>query len=309
MNRPPDLDQRVSDWLGAEAPPRAPRAVLSVTLDRVAHVGQERPIGMPLVGWAGGSARLRWAILGVLLVGALLGAIAGTGAILQREDSVTRSPDPVDLAWNPERVGQDWPGPLRAEPGIGAPIAFVAIRSNEGVGYEDPLGDAVPAPLALVDIDMVNIREGCWSSMTREACIDFDLVTRPASSRLDPRNGWMAYGIVVDNTGDGHPDLRFGIDNANGAENAWGRMWVTDLHTGATQTFNSLEDPAVMDAVFPLAGTDVTERLGHVFVRHPGPVFRFYVWASAIVDGRIVGTDYAPDVGWIDFRAVAQPVP
>ena len=25
----------------------------------------------------------------------------------------------------------------------------------------------------------------------------------------------------------------------------------------------------------------------------------FYAWASAIVDGRVVATDYAPDTGWL----------
>jgi hypothetical protein len=32
------------------------------------------------------------------------------------------------------------------------------------------------------------------------------------------------------------------------------------------------------------------------------PVFHFYVWASVIVDGQIVATDYAPDAGWITLR-------
>lgn len=31
----------------------------------------------------------------------------------------------------------------------------------------------------------------------------------------------------------------------------------------------------------------------------PGPVDPFYVWASVIEDGRVVATDYAPDVGWL----------
>jgi hypothetical protein len=29
----------------------------------------------------------------------------------------------------------------------------------------------------------------------------------------------------------------------------------------------------------------------------------FYFWSSLIVDGGIVATDYAPDVGWIDMNA------
>ena len=31
----------------------------------------------------------------------------------------------------------------------------------------------------------------------------------------------------------------------------------------------------------------------------PGLVDPFYVWASVIEDGRVVATDYAPDVGWL----------
>ena len=31
-----------------------------------------------------------------------------------------------------------------------------------------------------------------------------------------------------------------------------------------------------------------------------GLVDPFYTWASVIVDGRVVATDYAPDVGWLD---------
>ena len=31
----------------------------------------------------------------------------------------------------------------------------------------------------------------------------------------------------------------------------------------------------------------------------PGLVDPFYVWASVIENGRVVATDYAPDVGWL----------
>ena len=36
---------------------------------------------------------------------------------------------------------------------------------------------------------------------------------------------------------------------------------------------------------------------------------RFYAWASVIVDGRVVATDYAPDVGWLDRSPDAKPLP
>ena len=44
MNARPTLERRVTDWLQAEAPARAPDRVLATTLDRVAVVGQERTL-------------------------------------------------------------------------------------------------------------------------------------------------------------------------------------------------------------------------------------------------------------------------
>ena len=35
----------------------------------------------------------------------------------------------------------------------------------------------------------------------------------------------------------------------------------------------------------------------------------FYAWASVILDGRVVATDYAPDVGWLDPSPDAKPLP
>ena len=34
----------------------------------------------------------------------------------------------------------------------------------------------------------------------------------------------------------------------------------------------------------------------------------FYAWASVIVNGRVVATDYAPDVGWLDRSPDAKPL-
>ncbi len=245
MNGRPDLERQVRDWLMATAPAQAPRGVLDAALERVADVGQERSLGGPLGGRVGGSGWLRWAIVGAALAAAILGAIAGAGAVLRREDAIIRppqavdltpqavdltpqavdlTPQAVDLAWTLERAAQDWPGPLRAEPADGAPIAFVAPGSDEGAVFRDPRGDTVPAPLAVVDIVEVLIREGCWMSLTTEGCFFYDMASPLAPSQLDPHSGWFAYGIVVDNTGDGRPDLRFGVDNA--AANAGGRMWL-----------------------------------------------------------------------------------
>ena len=44
MNARPTLERRLTDWLQADAPARAPERVLDGALDRVAVVGQERTI-------------------------------------------------------------------------------------------------------------------------------------------------------------------------------------------------------------------------------------------------------------------------
>ncbi len=85
MNEP-DLGRLVTDWLRADAPPRAPDRVLTVALDRVHWVGQERPLGgRRFDGWIRRSPRLGWAIVGVVLAAALLGAI-GVGAWLVQHE-------------------------------------------------------------------------------------------------------------------------------------------------------------------------------------------------------------------------------
>ena len=194
-------------------------------------------------------------------------------------------PDQV-ASWSPQSALQDWPGSLRKEPAGGAPVVFLAHGSDEPVGYDDPPGDVRPSALAVVDVLQVAIREGCWGSLTTEACVFFHMGA-PGWGR-DPRTDWIAYGIVVDNNGDGLPDLRFGIDNA---DDGGARMWQIDLATHTTRAFGESLEGDVMDA-------DV----GHIWVRHPGNDFRFYVWASKIRGGEVVATDYAPDFGWIKLH-------
>jgi len=85
MNDRSDLEFLVTDWLRAAAPARAPDRVLATALEQVAGVGQERPLGGRRFGdWIGASPRLHWAIVGALLAAALLGAVAGVGALVRQ---------------------------------------------------------------------------------------------------------------------------------------------------------------------------------------------------------------------------------
>jgi Tol biopolymer transport system component len=78
-----DLEFVVTDWLRAAAPARAPERVLATTLVKVAGVGQARRFGRrPLDAWIGASPRLRWAVV-LVVFAALLGAIAGVGALIR----------------------------------------------------------------------------------------------------------------------------------------------------------------------------------------------------------------------------------
>jgi hypothetical protein len=84
MNEPRNLDRLVSEWLQAEAPPRAPGRVLAAALEQVGATGQQRPFGGRLFdAWIGRSPRLHWAVVGGILALLLLGAVAGAGALLR----------------------------------------------------------------------------------------------------------------------------------------------------------------------------------------------------------------------------------
>jgi hypothetical protein len=262
---------------------------------------------------------LRPALIGFLLV------IAGAAAlwIARRGQSEVVTPP---VFWDESRQYQDWPGPLREEP-TGFASGLMAYHGGDGV-YSDAVGDSL---LSMVDLVGVRTRIGCWYRGIPR-CIYFDLADT-VNPIPDPRQQWIAYGIVVDYTGDGRPDVRYGIDNASdgsqvlpsglpltgetvpqpppvreeegAASYGWHerlRMWRTDLATGANQVRACCEDPTLMMAWVHLPSEDREEAAaGNIFVvrQDDERVFHFYVWASVIEDGRVLSTDYAPDSGWI----------
>ena len=210
--------------------------------------------------------------------------------------------------WNPERHSEDWPGPFRIEPADGE------VSLVDSPDLVDPKGDV---GFDAIDIVEVAFRLGCWNSLTTEPCVFFEVAAEPQLAP-DPRVEWVAWGIVVDYSGDGQPDARFGVDNSPGTRSQPGtatqtidpegiydlRMWRTDLATGTTEaSTGSLENPSLMDVDRPgrLEDPGRLDDRGHIFVKRLAnePFFHFYVWASMIRDGQVVATDYAPDSGWI----------
>ena len=136
---------------------------------------------------------------------------------------------------------------------------------------------------------------------------------------MDPAEQWIAYGIVTDEDGDGVADWRYGIDNmpADAVEKGLPRRgWRTNLHTAETEAGPYQGDPPwgrlgggfqggtstdsadwEPDAEFGFNGSvDTTQGVQHWGFELDMP---FYTWASVIVNGRVVATDYAPDSGWL----------
>ncbi len=212
--------------------------------------------------------------------------------------SASPSPTPTPLLWTQASLKEDWPGPARPEPVGGAIV--VPLQDDADEVIPDPLGDTGSAAHPWVDIQ--ELQGG-------GARIIIDLASN-LPPLVAPSEQWIAYGVVVDDDRDGIPDRRFGIDNVPGTAPGSGehRAWITDLHTGRMVVGDAGNYSAVgeiyFDTFYPGEWTGIGARLGFGSDltgggRRPGLVDPFYVWASVIEDGRVVATDYAPDVGWL----------
>ena len=203
------------------------------------------------------------------------------------------------LLWTQASLKEDWPGPVRTEPAGGAIVVPLQEKAD---GVPDPLGDTGSADHPWVDIQELRGR----------VLIDLGSNRPPF---VDPIEQWIAYGVVVDDDRDGVPDRRFGIDNIPGTtpDNREHRVWITDLHTGRTEA--AVGPPYVgeiYDSYFPgeiFGGAKLSFGGGDIAGggSRPGLLVPFYAWASVIENGRVVATDYAPDVGWLDPSATAKP--
>jgi len=221
--------------------------------------------------------------------------------------------DPTEVGpWSPARYAFDWPGAPRREPNQ-PPLLIHLLRGDdahwdpsegrwEGVEHVDPMGDGAPdAPW----LDITEVRAG-WGQV---AAFSVELAAEMPRPRPSPKDSWMAFGIVLDANHDGRPDIRLGIDNMPSGEH---RAWRTDYRFGLTawkagpsygRLDQGLPKGTSNDTWYP--GEDEEFRSVTATLRYllePGEErAHFYAWASLIEDGRVVGTDYAPDAGWLVF--------
>jgi hypothetical protein len=212
------------------------------------------------------------------------------------------------LALTPESQNEDWPAPVRPEPAGGGSVQPIPLT------HGDLIGDNGSTAFPCADIRGV-------MANTSEVHLKLDSSQPP----LDPDGHWIAYGVVTDEDRDGVPDWRYGIDNvpfdtaeasSNPSERRW---WRTDLHTGRTDAggmgggdgdwfgadFKSRWPFEFDDAAFWFNGAIETTQgsQGWGFELD----MPFYAWASVIVNGQVVATDYAPDAGWLVATRGASP--
>ena len=231
----------------------------------------------------------------------------------------TPSPTPTPILWTQASLEEDWPAPVRAEPAGGAivqPIVATRIPADsescclvdEPGRHIDPSGDTGSDLLPWADIREV--------SVVGNHNLTIALVSNLPPD-VDPTEQWIAYGVVFDDDRDGVPDRRFGMDNSPRTVEGHSQVrdWITDLHTGRTlvsiNDYFGLDDGGVfIDVSYPGGGGRGANgaHFGFGFevagggTRGISLVDRpLYAWASVIQDGRVVTTDYAPDIGWLDL--------
>ena len=187
-----------------------------------------------------------------------------------------------------------------ASPAAGRVTRGRGVGGSRRGAYTDALGDTTPGDKSEVDIVSVNAFLGCQAGLPKLRCIEMALSGQLPDPLPQPADAWYAYGIVLDVDSDGVPDYRYGVDNTPpevlGADWPSGRIWRADLRTGevVVVTARQASDDTLLAE---LPGSDFPTAIFHI----KGLGGRFYGWSSLIADGRVVATDYAPDVGWLEL--------
>lgn len=333
------LDEKINTWLEAEAPGQLPDRVLSATFERTRKSGQHAGWrrfrwSLPINAFGTAVTATAVVVIGVMAVGVYLnqpgiGGRPGSVASASPSPSAapestqpvstptaeptstptaeptstptapppTSTPAPALITWTSQSAEEDWPAPLRVEsPGAGV---------EPGGAYTDPAGDTTPDDKSEVDISSVHAFLGCQAGLPKLRCIEIALSGQLADPLPQPQDAWYGYGIVLDVDSDGVPDYRYGVDNTvtgvgplDGSCNCslTGRVWRADLRTGDVEVVaaSQVSDDTLMGE-FPSGD------LAIAFFHLKNLGGRFYAWSSLIADGRVVATDYAPNVGWLEL--------
>lgn len=323
-----DLDRSLNAWFDAVEPRSVPTQVLPSVFAVTQRIGQRRALGTRIaaamhVGRLEDSAAQRTprlmlavAAAGAVFIGAMGIALLAPGMLIDRSGAVTRDQTPSPTPTSLPTTEQDWPLPLRSEPD--GPPMTVPMEWEPGTKHIwiKPAGAGQP------DIDWLEIAEVRLSDQADVSFVDLELAGALPRSAVD-QDVRVAYGLVLETTGDGVADYRLGIENAAAGRF---RLWVTDLHSGNTRAgvfggdLGSVrlgDGYAFGDALHP-AEVDSRDSWAQLIIQWSSVLGRqpaaretilFYTWSSAIFpDGAVVG-DHAPAAGWFELELASGIVP
>ena len=196
----------------------------------------------------------------------------------------------------------EWSGPVRPE---GGGMALQPMRPPvEGNDIWSWLERRDAAP-GWVDITLVGS-----SDSARRWTLELE-AQPPRLVALAAADQILAYGVVLETTGDDVADWVVGIDTD--APEGDLRLWITDLAAGQSQEQVGAPYGAMpfFDFSHPsedAAHAEGSQSMSFFFLGYPsqwGTSIRFYTWASLTQAGELIGWDYAPDTSWL----VVGPAP
>lgn len=300
-----DFEARLAERLRAHAAVASRAFDAGAIAQQVVAAGRHQRTG--LLEWPRRRPSVGWLIVALLLAMAALGAVLGIGALV-------RDPQPGPLVWEPQRLAQDWPAPVRGGSSSGGDVVPMSLGDDarwdpsegrwEPFQYSDVLGDAGLDDVPWLDIEKVHL-----GSDYSTASFDILLAGEMPDPVPNPETTWIAYGLVLDTDGDGVADVRIGVDNMPSGEH---RVWRTDLASGETKwsagpPYGWVGEPEGgsgagrigLDTWYPGEEGGGRAEFRYSVLEDERPL-RFYVWASMIERGRVAATDYAPDAGWLE---------
>jgi hypothetical protein len=160
--------------------------------------------------------------------------------------------------------------------------------------------DPHDAPVGWVDVTRVRFYMLAGEQPTWQ--IELAAAPPPASDR-EP-GLLIAYGLVLDTTGDGIADYLVGIDN-DAPKRGDFHVWVTDLATGGTDEQIGPPYGSPIEFAYPheRGSGPPTMTFTSLGGSQPAAInpatMRFYAWASETRDSEVLARDYAPDTGWL----------
>jgi hypothetical protein len=189
----------------------------------------------------------------------------------------------------------EWSGPVRGD-SLG--MVVQPMVQFGGGGWSWPESRSRDAASPWVDITSVGT-----SSPSRNWSLEL-AAQAPRLDALATADHILAYGVVLETTGDRVADWLVGIDND--APEGELRLWITDLATG--QSEEQVGGPYGAMPFFDFShpsedgpSAEGSRSMRFFFLGNPGwgTSIWFYAWASLAHAGEVFAWDYAPDASWL----------